>query len=448
MKNPLPARSHRTALLLTAVVAVVVLVTSESAYWQSGRWMQTLDATAAAQADLRALLIHLGDADVSQRSYLLTGRDDQLQACRAALASATQVLQRLATYYRAAEPAGDVGRLEAAVQARRADIESTLDLYAAGERERAIGRTVVDRGREQIITIHQLAAELSAVEAGKQAQARARVDRTLLFGRIGVDALAAVSLLALVLYLRQTQAIEALRARRSQEIQAERDQLEREVKRRTAQLSELARHLQSAREDERRRLARELHDELGALLTAAKLDAARIRARLGAREPEAIERLAHLIQTLNDGIALKRRIIEDLRPSSLDNLGLVAALEILAREFGQTAKVAVQCRLQTVELAASAQLTVFRLVQEAFTNIAKYARARRVDVNLAARAGVASIEVADDGVGFDADAQPPSAHGLLGMRYRVEAEGGTLAIETAPGRGTRIRASIPEQRPA
>ena len=114
---------------------------------------------------------------------------------------------------------------------------------------------------------------------------------------------------------------------------AERDRLEIEVRERTAQLTELALHLQTAREDERQRLARDLHDELGALLTSAKLDAARIRSRLAGTAPEALDRLAHLVETLNSSIALGRRIIEDLRPSTLSNLGLVAALDILAREF-------------------------------------------------------------------------------------------------------------------
>ncbi len=103
-------------------------------------------------------------------------------------------------------------------------------------------------------------------------------------------------------------------------LQAERERLEREVLRRTAELTELAQHLQTAREDERARLARDLHDELGALLTAAKLDVARIRPKLQQAMPEVLPRIAHLVETLNAGIALKRRIIEDLRPSTLDQL--------------------------------------------------------------------------------------------------------------------------------
>ena len=139
----------------------------------------------------------------------------------------------------------------------------------------------------------------------------------------------------------------------------ERDRLEGEVAARTAQLKELAQHLQTMREDERSRLARELHDELGALLTAAKLDVARLKSRLGASAtPDAAERLAHLNETLNGGIALKRRIIEDLRPSSLSNLGLVAALEILLREFAARSEIAVDRQSRAGRASSpAAQLT-------------------------------------------------------------------------------------------
>jgi signal transduction histidine kinase len=295
-----------------------------------------------------------------------------------------------------------------------------------------------------------MSEQLLAEEMRKDAAGRRRVYDTLLLTRIGVAAMTAISLLALAMYLRQTAALEAHRRERQQAIEAERDQLEQEVARRTAQLTELAQqltalaqHLQSAREDERSRLARELHDELGALLTAAKLDAARIKSRLGTGWPEATERLTHLNDLLNNGIALKRRIIEDLRPSSLANLGLIAALEIQAREFAERSNIEVDCRLEPVPLKASSELTAYRLVQEAFTNIAKYAQARRIEVTLAPRDGSAEVSVRDDGIGFDTQQRRTSAHGLLGMRYRVEAEGGRFSLESAPGRGTLIRATLP-----
>jgi signal transduction histidine kinase len=257
----------------------------------------------------------------------------------------------------------------------------------------------------------------------------------------------ALSLLALFMYLRQTSALVAQRAERNRVIKAERDQLEIEIKTRTRQLIELTSHLQSVREDERALLARELHDELGALLTSAKLDVARLKSRLGTMTPEVTERIQHLTESLNNGIALKRRIIEDLRPSSLSNLGLVAALDILITEWSARTEVAVETELKPVRLLESGELTVYRLVQEALTNISKYAKASRVQVRLAAQDGVAHIAVRDNGVGFDPDRPRASVHGLLGMRYRLESEGGRLVLNSRPGQGTLIEAEIPEVEP-
>ena len=307
-----------------------------------------------------------------------------------------------------------------------------------------------DIGKEQMQEIRKLSERLLEEEARREEAGREDVRHTLLFNRIGVAAMTAISLIALAMYLRQSAALESHRRERQQQVESERDQLEMEVTRRTAQLTELAQqltelaqHLQTAREDERSRLARELHDELGALLTAAKLDAARIKSRLGTAAPEAAERLGHLNEILNNGIALKRRIIEDLRPSSLANLGLLAALEIQTREFAERSGVDVECRLEPVSLEPSPELTAYRLVQEAFTNIAKYARAQHVEVSLAVRDGMAEISVRDDGAGFNPQLRRSSAHGLLGMRYRVEAEGGRFALESAPGQGTHIHAMLP-----
>lgn len=216
---------------------------------------------------------------------------------------------------------------------------------------------------------------------------------------------------------------------------------------RIAQLTELAQHLQSAREDERARLARNLHDDLGALLTSAKLDAARIRARLAGPTPQtgaALERLAHLVATLDEVIAIKRRITEDLMPSSLHHLGLVVALEALARDFAASADAEVHCTLVPVVLPAAVELTVYRLVQEALSNAGQHAGARHVWIGLKPLGVQAEVSVRDDGAGFDAAVRAPRSHGLVGMQFRVEGDGGTLDIDSAPGRGTCVRARLPQ----
>ena len=266
----------------------------------------------------------------------------------------------------------------------------------------------------------------------------------MLLSRIGVLLVALSGLLAFYLYLRQTSALVNSGQREQEALKRERDQLDLQVGERTARLAELATHLQNVREEERGHLARELHDELGALLTAAKLDVARLKSRLGSHLPETTERLAHLTETLNTGIALKRRIVEDLRPSSLSHLGLVASLEILAREFEDRSGLQITTDLENVNLGGTAQLTVYRLVQESLTNIGKYAQASKVKITLQHLKGYVQVEVQDDGKGFDLHAVSASQYGLVGMRHRVEAEGGRLTIHSAPNKGTHISAVLPD----
>lgn len=262
----------------------------------------------------------------------------------------------------------------------------------------------------------------------------------LLAYQIAVLVMASVSVLVLLLYLRQRRTLEATRVEVAESARAE---LQAQFDSRTQEFAELARHLQTAREDERNRLARALHDELGALLTAAKLDAARIKTRVAAISPEALERLVHLNESLNSIIALTRRITEDLRPSTLSNLGLVPALEILARDFATGADIRIDCTLEPVALNPQSELTLFRLVQEALNNAAKHARARVVKIELAPADGMACVSVTDDGVGFQRVGSKMGSYGLLGMRYRIEGDGGRLEIESAPGAGTRLSARLP-----
>jgi signal transduction histidine kinase len=276
-----------------------------------------------------------------------------------------------------------------------------------------------------------------------------QVRKSLMLSRIGIAAVTMAGLLAFYLYLRQTTALKLAGEEQQKVLQQERDLLERQVRERTATLAELATHLQQVREEERGHLARELHDELGALLTAAKLDVARLKSRLGAQStPEVTQRLQHLTEALNSGIALKRRIIEDLRPSSLSNLGLTASLEILAREFSERSGVEITTGLEPVELDEPRQLTVYRLVQESLTNVGKYAEAKQVEISVRDYENHVEVDIRDDGKGFNVTEIRPSTHGLAGMRHRVEAAGGRLMVSSTLGEGTRISAVLPKGIPA
>ena len=440
-------RRSAFAFPLVALAALAILFISESSYWRARDSMNQLGALGQARSEIQALHRLMLDAETGQRGYLLTGRKEYLTPYREANEELLGTLKRLREYFEGLPQAGLMAQLDGLVQNKLSELQTSLVLYDEGREKVWRGLLGTDIGKEQMDQIRSLSEQLLAEESRKVAAGRQDVYHTLLLSRIGVGTMTALALLALFLYLRQVAALERQREQQAQAIHAERDQLELQVQRRTAELAELARHMQNAREDERSHLARELHDELGALLIAAKLDAARLKSRVAGLGPEVHERLAHMSATLNSGIALKRRIIEDLHPSALSNLGLVAALEILAREHAQRAGLEIGTQLDEVALVPAAELTAYRLVQEALTNISKHANARRVTVALERDpAGMVRVRVDDDGGGFDPATSKPSSHGLMGMRFRVEAAGGRLRIESAPGRGTRIEALLPGTR--
>jgi len=438
-------KPSRVVFPLACLAVVAMVVISEGSYWQSVGTLNELGTMEAAGTSIQDLQLSLMDAETGQRGYLLTRRKEYLQSYDKALKKIGESFQLLDLYYGEEPKSREVLRkLHTLTEAKLSELAMTIRLHDESKGKAATELVMSDIGKEKMDAVRTLSVQLLELQTANVVQGRNHIYRTLMLSRIGMAVLSAISLLALFMVLRQTLGLKKQQQELQRIVQSERDRLEIEVIQRTAQLTELTHHLQTAREDERNRLARNLHDDLGALLTSAKLDAARIKSRLASTAPEALELLAHLVGTLNSGIALGRRIIEDLRPSALSNLGLVATLEILAREFAEHSVVEVHCALEPVELEASAELMVYRLVQEAITNITKYARANHVWVSLGTCDGLVEVSVRDDGVGFDTIAKPSSAYGLVGMRFRVEAQGGALAIVSAPGKGTLIQGKLPE----
>jgi len=247
------------------------------------------------------------------------------------------------------------------------------------------------------------------------------------------------------------------RKQQEQQLLQAREELERRVTERTqalsqalAQLRDLQAHLEHVREDERTRIAREIHDELGSLLVALKMDVGWLAKRVDDRAPLAAkcQGMGRLIDTAVDNLG---RIITDLRPSILDHQGLWAALEWQAQEFIDSAEL--DARLQVVVPAgavapAGAQATaVFRIFQEVLSNVARHAQARRVRIRIDVDpppAPMLYIEVRDDGVGAPPEAlNHPRSYGVMGLRERARHFGGRLRIDSAPGQGTRVRLAMP-----
>jgi signal transduction histidine kinase len=254
-------------------------------------------------------------------------------------------------------------------------------------------------------------------------------------------------------------------------LQQERDQLDTRIQQRTAELSEANRSLQveivqrqraeeahqrvlrrlsTAEETERGRISRELHDQLGQDLTALKLGLQMLRKQgpFASSVQESIGKLEQLAEGLMRNI---HRLAWELRPSALDDLGLELALRRYTTEWSESTGVPIDFHSHGVDgrrLPPECETTLYRITQEALTNVARHAKARRVSVLLERRTDLASLIVEDDGKGFDAEAALAAAAtqgslGLLGMQERAKLAGGTLEFESTPGAGATVFVRLP-----
>jgi PAS domain S-box-containing protein len=212
------------------------------------------------------------------------------------------------------------------------------------------------------------------------------------------------------------------------------------------ELSELGMAAEATREQEKSRVARELHDELGQTLTMLRMDVAWCKAHLVQALPGAEAKLDRMENLLKITVAATRRIASDLRPLMLDDLGLVPALEWLVQNMRHRAGLACELTLDdpAITLPPAQSTAVFRIVQEALTNVAKHARASRAEVSLRKIGDSLEVSVRDDGVGFAVDEpRKPESFGLLGLRERISLLRGTASIASAPGSGTAIVVTLP-----
>lgn len=216
-----------------------------------------------------------------------------------------------------------------------------------------------------------------------------------------------------------------------------------------AALRSLATRQQNVREDERARIAREIHDSLGQALTAFKLDLAAARQAAARGAPEVADRLAGTARMVDDLVKGVRRIATELRPPILDALGLPAAIEWLAHDFARRTGIACRTTVRAVagEVGADLATALFRIMQESLTNVSRHAGAAHVDVELSVSGEVVTLEVRDDGCGItEAGATGPGSLGILGMRERAAALGGVLEVGPQSAGGTRVAAWFPPGR--
>jgi signal transduction histidine kinase len=451
-----PRLPLRVAFLLALgiITSLGILAFSEIGWRELQQVVESHTATVEVQATLYEISSLISDAETAERGYVLTGKADYLDPYRDARPKLEDRFRHLnALLAKDGTPAqrDQVTHINSLVGKKLGEIDATLALYDRSGRDVAFELFNTGLGKQLMDSLRAEIATFGAEQRASVAASDSRWKHDIDFARFAVQWLSACTVaLLLVVWLLARREVRQQEERRRL-LKTESERLEREVRERTAELTELSTYLQTVREEEKSRLARDIHDELGGILVSAKMDVSNVAQALAKRDPALTERLARALSMLDEGVSIKRRIIEELRPTLLDNLGLAAAIDWQAHEVCDRA--GLKCELDLGEEASDVPprvgIALFRIVQEALTNVVKYARARHVSIDLMRDDEGISLVIADDGVGFpERVSRDRLSHGISGMRQRVRALSGTFSIHGESGRGTQIEVRIPLPRNA
>jgi len=431
-------------MALVIVLALAQLGVVEYSYQQSAASRERSMGYADARLALENAMRHLAEAQNTQLEYLLTGRADLLDRYRQARDRTLPALDKVVAGTQGNGGGTDLAAARANVAARLADLDRTLELFRAGREQDVKARIVAAATADADAKTAGDLAALAAVYQTRIADTTTQWREVRELSR-ALFVLLTVSVLLMFLWVFRSAESQAGRiAIRAQRVEDDKEKLESLVRARTDELTELTTYLHKVREDERRSLARELHDELGSILTAAKLDITFIKSRCAQSNPELVQKCDRISSMLDQGTALKRRIIDNLRPSTLDMLGLAPAARDLVETFAGTARITVDAEIdEDIVLRNDDALVLFRVIQEALRNVEQHARATEVWVELRREGDMMRVLVRDNGSGFDPLAPRAAGGGIALMRQRLRALGGKFTVNSSAGNGTVIEAWLP-----
>lgn len=437
---------NRRYVLLPLLLSIALVILGFSLTEMRRGQLRQLDDQLRMRQDVMRLIgdavYRSQEAESAQRGFLLTGEEQYLTPMDAGLADAHAHLDELSLIYRDLDPV-ELSHLESAkadLVVKGQEMQQSVALYKEGQAARALELVKSDLGLHRMTAIAQTLEGLRARERGRvytglaEWDSAMRLNSTISFGSMLFSIAVLIALGLLV--TRDIRRRESFATSLATQIDA-----------RTAELRDLSRHMSRVAEAEKHALARELHDELGGLLVVMRMDISQIRKQLsGAGEPALQPHWDRVEQALAAGLELKRRVIEELRPTLLDNMGLFTALRWLASQRAEQAQLKLQMSGldEDIDLPAETAIAVFRTVQEAVSNTVKHSGATEMTVAAEVQASRLAVRITDNGRGIPADAeQRTGSHGLKQMRFRMESVGGTLHFHAGVPAGTIVELSVP-----
>lgn len=383
----------------------------------------------------------------AQRGYLLTGDQRYLKNFDKVVADVEPRLERLRLAYQGSASAlADVRTLHVLIGKRLVDLSMLVTIQQSQGAAAAVSLVKTSVGADAGEAITDILEQMRSREAAEHAEAVAYSSRSSVLSRWITIAGTIFNMLLVGVAARLVYMDMRRRNAQTAELREQKQKLEREAEERNRELVELSTHLQSVAEREKASLARELHDELGGLLVGARMDISWAEQHVAQDDPVMKQRLQRVQQSLSAGVDLKRRIIEELRPTLLDNVGLFAALRWQLKETcgGAGLNCIESYPAEEPKLTSEAGIALFRIAQEAFTNILKHAAAKTVDIALSVDPDGIVMQISDDGAGIPTGRLTATgSHGLASMRHRVRALGGRLDVRSPASGGTVLLVQIP-----
>jgi signal transduction histidine kinase len=386
------------------------------------------------------------DAESAQRGYLLTGESAYLAPYASAVTQVGKALDRLHDAYGGDESSSEFHQLRVLTGKELGELEDGIALRK--KHGISAGASVVgtDVGKRTMDAIGAIVAKMRSEGATESAAANAEWRQDFRLSRWVSAAGATLNIGLVLLAIRLVYSDMRRRARLAATLSDQKLQLEQQVETRTRELAALSTHLQGVSEQEKSALSRELHDELGGLLVAARMDLSWLQQRLPTADPSIEQRFKRIHDSLSAGVDLKRRVVEELRPTLLDNMGLFTALRWQFKETCRRTGLRCTETIPEGELKFSpdAAIGVFRIAQEALTNILKHSEAKSADLFISMDQDTFTLRITDDGKGIPSGRLVTStSHGLVSMRHRIAGLSGTWDIGTPESGGTVVTARIP-----
>lgn len=441
-----------------ALLGVSLVITIFSLFFNEN-WLHDATEKSNEIARINHLLQTVGQlqsnmykAESAQRGYLLTRTKDYLLYYGVGVDEAKKNLQTIQTALLALTPVSAykaeqniLSKLSSDVGAKISEMDVTVEFATKGKVVDAKKVLNLDNGMTQMNSINVHIENMQAVlkDRLKTVYAARNVTRTII--RTSVIAGPIILIFLVVLVIKQLLQELADKAALQQRLSDDNQRHETQALEQSKLLRSLALDYQADVERERYKLARELHDELGSILTASKMDISWVIKSLGKTHPEVADKLRKTNSYLDQGINFKRQVVQELHPSMITSFGFWPALRALIDDAVERNKWELTLTLpdENTKLNETIALVAYRIVQETLNNCNKYAKATAISIHMINDEKHLKIEIQDNGVGLDLDSLDENTHGLSGMRHRVLAIGGHFEVDSSVGNGLFTRAIVP-----